>query len=221
MKIIVRHLLLVLVAFALCVACILSADGVSKLNGLQIQDGAITNAHIAGGANIAASKLDSTLATKSYVDGVAQGAPIGTIILHAGATPTGYLYCDGATYDGTSATYSALYSVIQNQFGGNTPAAFKVPDFRGRLPVGIGTGTGLSQRQMGDKGGEQSHVLTVAEMPSHTHGIDYVGSYGGGYGWLDGTSAQSSGFKSTQANGGNGAHNTMPPFLVVRYCIKY
>ena len=218
---ITRHLIVMLAAFALCVACILSADGVSKLSGLQIQDGAITNAHISSSAAISASKLDSALATKSYVDGVAQGAPVGTIILHAGATPTGYLYCDGATYDGTSATYSALYSVIGNTFGGTVSSAFKVPDFRGRVPVGIGTGTGLSERLMGAKGGEQGHVLTVEEMPSHTHGIDYVGTSGAGYGWMDGTNAQSSGFKSTQATGGGGAHNTMPPFLVVRYCIRY
>ena len=68
----------------------------------------------------------------------------------------------------------------------------------------------------GTTGGEAAHKLTVAEMPAHTHGIDYQGIYGAASGpWNGGVAASGSGTVNTKSTGSNSAHNNMPPYLVV------
>ena len=47
---------------------------------------------------------------------------------------------------------------------------FNLPDMRGRVALGYGSGIGLTVRNMGDDGGEETHTLTTAEMPTHNHG---------------------------------------------------
>ena len=95
--------------------------------------------------------------------------PSGLIQMFGGSTaPSGYLICDGTAYSRT--TYSTLYAIIGNSFGsGDGSTTFNVPDLRSRTALGAGTGTGLSSRILGSSGGEETHVLTVPEMPSHTH----------------------------------------------------
>jgi microcystin-dependent protein len=214
-----RSITTMLLTGFLGLALIATADGVSRINGQQIAYGSITDAHVAANAAIAASKLDPALATQAWV--IAHGAanPTGMIIMMGGATPSGYVPCDGATYDGTTSIYQPLWSVIRDTYGGSQ-SAFKVPDLRGRAPFGEGAGSGLSQREMGANGGEERHTLTIGEMPAHTHGIQFWGTSGGNYGLVDSNNTGSSGYNSTQGTGGSAPHNTMPPFLIVRYAIK-
>lgn len=88
--------------------------------------------------------------------------PIGSITAFAGATaPAGWLLCDGTT---TTTSYPILFSMV----GGVTP------DLRGRVPVGAGTGTGLTARTRGDVGGAETHTLTDAQIPSHLHTVNIV-----------------------------------------------
>lgn len=65
----------------------------------------------------------------------------GMIVMYGNATPpTGFLACDGSAVSRT--TYAALYAVIGTSFGvGDGTTTFNVPDLRGRVPVGAGTGT--------------------------------------------------------------------------------
>lgn len=96
---------------------------------------------------------------------------VGSYVYDYGATaPPGYLACDGATY--TPAAQPALFAVLGNTFGGTVGTDFAVPDFRGRVPVGAGTGAGLTARAVGALGGAEVVTLTDAQsgLPSHTHG---------------------------------------------------
>ena len=90
----------------------------------------------------------------------------------------GWLMCDGrAVYRDA---YPALFAVIGTSFGaGNGSTTFNVPDARGRVAGTIGHGSGLSSRNIGDKVGEENHLLAVGEMPSHAHSgeISQVGSH--------------------------------------------
>jgi microcystin-dependent protein len=100
--------------------------------------------------------------------------PTGTIIDFAGLNPpAGWLPCDGAAVSRT--TYSGLYAVLggaASPWGqGNGSSTFNVPDLRGRVGVGSGTGTysGATNRVRGATGGEEAHALLVAEEAPHSH----------------------------------------------------
>src|SRR5262249_6492151 len=95
--------------------------------------------------------------------------PAGAVIDFAGsAAPTGWLLCDGQGYSTT--TYARLFGVIGYTFGGSG-GTFNVPDARGRVSVGSGQGAGLTNRALGAKFGEESHALSVGELPVHSHTI--------------------------------------------------
>lgn len=79
----------------------------------------------------------------------------------------GWLICDGRLLNVKD--WLLLFDVIGYQFGGSG-AQFRLPDPAGRVPGVAGSGTGLTTRAIGDSVGEETHVLTVAEMPAHNHG---------------------------------------------------
>lgn len=97
--------------------------------------------------------------------------PIGSVKMYAGAsTPSKWLYCDGSAVSRT--TYAKLFAVIGTTYGaGNGSTTFNLPDFRGRVPVGMGKGTAADAqtRSLGYAGGTETVTLTVSQMPSHTH----------------------------------------------------
>lgn len=64
---------------------------------------------------------------------------------------------------------SALFSLLGTQFGGNGTTTFNLPDFRGRVPVCIGQGPGLSSYVEGQQGGTESVTLSIQQMPMHNH----------------------------------------------------
>lgn len=68
----------------------------------------------------------------------ATSSPTGTIVMYAGsAAPTGWLICDWTSYVTTD--YADLFALIGYTYG-NDAGKFRVPDFRGRAPIGVGTG---------------------------------------------------------------------------------
>jgi microcystin-dependent protein len=123
---------------------------------------------------------------QSTAPAASASVPTGSLMPYAGSSaPTGYLLCDGSSV--SSSTYLALHAVISNTYGGSAYTGgsglnFTLPDLRGRLPMGAGTGVGLNAsgtgapsgtaqtaRTRGQWLGEETHLLTTAELASHTH----------------------------------------------------
>jgi len=94
---------------------------------------------------------------------------IGEIIAYAGSTSPNdnWLLCDGSSV--LRSDWPNLFAVVGVVYGAVDETHFNLPDLRGRVAVGEGTGTGLSPRAIGDSFGEEEHVLTVGELASHTH----------------------------------------------------
>lgn len=145
--------------------------------------------------------------------------PSGTIEMYAGAAaPAGWLLCNGAAISRT--TYADLYALLGITFGaGDGSTTFNIPDMRGRAPIGVGTGTGLTARAMGAQVGEENHQLTIAEMPAHTHAIENLDILAG-VGVSPDMGGSGSPDEFTKSTGGDTPHNTMQPSLAVNFIIK-
>ena len=163
--------------------------------------------------------------------------PVGSMQAFAGSSaPTGWLLCNGTTASRT--TYSNLYSVIGTTYGvGDGSTTFGLPDMRGRVPMGAGTGnqqggtgsgvitggTSLAARTAGQFGGDErlqdhNHQLggILAQSVPVTSPTNYVASYSSGGAESRFTSnVNSGGLGGTPGTGGN-----MPPFVVLNYVIK-
>lgn len=95
---------------------------------------------------------------------------LGQIILFAGPkTPDNWVPCDGRTL--SVSQYQALFSLIGVTYGGDGVNTFGIPDLRGRLPIGQGTGTGLTARALGQIGGTEQVTLDASQTPPHTHAL--------------------------------------------------
>ena len=156
--------------------------------------------------------------------GPAPAFPPGTILMFGGsAVPAGWLDCDGAAY--SSVTYPGLFAAIGNSFG-ISGANFRVPDFRGRVPVGVDNGAGrvTANNALGNAAGAEKHTLALGEMPVHGHNLETAGQGvpGGSGGGFNGMMAPYSGSGSgrTDNEGGNAPHNNLQPYLVIKYIIK-
>ena len=101
------------------------------------------------------------------------GPPIGSTMAWAGTadpSDTNWLICDGRAV--ATATYPALSAILGSTWntGGEGAGMFRIPDLRGRVAVGAGTGTGLTARSVAQKAGAESVALTTAHMSAHDHG---------------------------------------------------
>ncbi|WP_407553028.1 phage tail protein [Vibrio parahaemolyticus] len=98
-------------------------------------------------------------------------------------------------------------------------------ELSGRVIVGVGKGSGLQLRSLGDVGGKESHLLTVEELPPHNHAASRVPW--GQLNWKGGDSdpfwARNGGKYegyTTGNSGGGKEHNNMQPYLALLYCRK-
>ncbi|MCW5317946.1 hypothetical protein GTQ43_30510 [Nostoc sp. KVJ3] len=104
---------------------------------------------------------------------VTQLIPPGASMEFSGSTlPSGWLWEDGAYY--TPSTYPALFAAIGYTHG-QSGSDFRVPDSRGRVTVGAGSGSGLTNRTLGQIGGLEGVILNLGQTPSHIHGVNDSG----------------------------------------------
>lgn len=98
---------------------------------------------------------------------------LGQVILFGGDyAPENWHRCDGSLL--SIQQYAPLYALLGTAFGGDGVRTFCLPDLRGRMIVGRGTGPGLTPHTLGQRGGAETISLTLAQMPSHTHEVRAV-----------------------------------------------
>ena len=78
--------------------------------------------------------------------------------------PRGWALCNGQLLPINQ--NQALFSLLGTTFGGDGRVNFALPDLRGRTPIHVGSG-----HTLGERGGEQAHTLSIAELPQHTHAL--------------------------------------------------
>lgn len=149
-----------------------------------------------------------------------QAVPTGVILDFAGGSiPSGYLGCDGAAV--SRVTYATLFGQIGVTWGiGDGINTFNVPDMRRRVGVGSGgSATAFLGNTVGSTGGEETHLLTLAELPAHTHTYDQPVNFdtvGAGGTLIKSHSTPA----STSSVGNNVAFNNLQPSAVVTKIIK-
>lgn len=138
--------------------------------------------------------------------------------------PKGWALCNGQLLPINQ--NQGLFSLLGTTFGGDGRVNFALPDLRGRTPIHVGSG-----HTLGERGGEQAHTLSIAELPTHTHVLNATSSAG--------TALTTTGNLLAKANlpayrgadnlaamapsvgnvGGSQAHLNMQPFLTLSFCI--
>jgi microcystin-dependent protein len=155
--------------------------------------------------------------------------------------PFGWAFCDGQIL--SISQNAALFSLLGTTYGGNGQSNFALPNLQGSAPMHQGQGAGLSFRDLGETGGEQTVMLLSSEMPAHSHTLSAttttgttatstnnqlaLATAGGGK-----TSAANivNSYSSAAANtplnssglstvGGNLPHNNMMPYLGLTFII--
>jgi microcystin-dependent protein len=183
------------------------------------------------------NKVDEKASKTEVNNKVDEAMPELSVISYAGSNPpTGWQLCDGKILqfnNGTNVNPSihTKFSSLPKKRDTNNNEMSATPDLRGRFILGSAKdeGEGLTNRVIHDTGGEETHTLTIAEMPSHNHTNNLKTTISSGS-WSSSISYQI--FRGQQVNASsvpNGAinntgddqpHNNMPPYYVLTYIIK-
>lgn len=139
--------------------------------------------------------------------------------------PRGWALCNGQLLPINQ--NQGLFSLLGTTFGGDGRVNFGLPDLRGRVPIHVGGG-----HTLGERGGEQAHTLSIAELPTHTHigrfsttaattdvaaGNAPAQTVSAIYGPPQNLVPMAAG--SVGNVGGSQAHLNMQPFLTISFCI--
>jgi microcystin-dependent protein len=139
--------------------------------------------------------------------------------------PKGWARCDGQLLPINQ--NQPLFALLGTTFGGDGRVNFALPDLRARVPLHVGAG-----HTLGERGGEQAHTVSVAEMPAHTHAFNVSTATGAtasaNSAVLAKAPAQAYGSptqlvalapSTSVQTGGSQAHLNMQPFLGLTFCI--
>jgi microcystin-dependent protein len=146
--------------------------------------------------------------------------------------PLGWALCNGQILAISQNT--ALFALLGTTYGGNGQTTFALPDLRGRVPMHMGQGPGLSNYVLGQSGGAETTTLLISNMPAHNHVLNAVtnagdtsvptGAFLGNTGALD-KEYKTSGTitpmnAGTIGNTGSGLPlNNIQPYLTFSFCI--
>lgn len=154
--------------------------------------------------------------------------------------PRGWAFCQGQLLPISQST--ALFSLLGTFYGGNGTTNFALPDLRGRTPIHMGQGPGLSNYDLGEFDGVEQVTLNGTQLGLHGHALPALAASatvsaptnaalaeahgagrGGGlqinrYTTANAPATTLSPQGLTQA-GGTLAHNNLQPLLVVSWCI--
>ncbi len=81
--------------------------------------------------------------------------------------PRSWAFCQGQLL--AISANDALFSLLGTTYGGDGRTSFGLPDMRGRMSVGAGTGPGLSPYPLGARFGTETVTLNLLELPVHNH----------------------------------------------------
>lgn len=163
-------------------------------------------------------------------------AYLGQIMLFAGGiTPANWMNCDGTRL--AISEYPDLFKLIGATFGGDGTTNYLLPNLVDRVPVGMGSGAGLTPRKLGDHGGYAEVTLSADTMPAHTHqlyassspattvepsGAMLATTPAGTVFYLTpppGSTAGNLDVGTVGKSGGGNAHPNLMPYLGLRYLI--
>lgn len=147
--------------------------------------------------------------------------------------PRGYALCSGQLL--STAQNTALFAIIGATYGGDGRNTFALPNLQGRIPMGEGTGPGLSTRRLGQRAGTNTVTLTASQIPSHSHGL-LAGAAVGLPGSDPSNNSLSTAFNLTPyqtantaqemlasasipESGADQAHTNLQPLLSLNFCI--
>jgi microcystin-dependent protein len=141
--------------------------------------------------------------------------------------PRGWAMCNGQILPINQ--NQALFSLLGVTYGGDGRVNFALPNLQGNTPMHFGNG-----HTLGEKGGEQMHTLSMAELPSHTHSANTANvaptvgnpsnarmlSQSSGANLYAGASNLKAMAPAAIANvGANQAHENKQPYLTLTFCI--
>lgn len=84
--------------------------------------------------------------------------------------PRGWALADGQLL--AISQNSALFSILGTTYGGDGRTTFALPDLRGRVAIHPGTGPGLTNKRLGQKGGVEKNTIQISQLPAKTKRFD-------------------------------------------------
>jgi microcystin-dependent protein len=149
-------------------------------------------------------------------------------IMSFGYPPKGWAMCNGQLLPINQ--NQALFSLLGTTYGGDGRTNFALPNLQTRTPMHVGNG-----HTLGERGGEQTHTLSIQEIPAHLHTMNGTSNSTD----PNGTNVPTDNLLATgpseiytaaasltpmgptmvgNAGGGQG-HQNMQPFLALNFCI--
>jgi len=156
---------------------------------------------------------------------------VGEIRMFAGSfAPRSWAFCDGQLL--AVSQNDTLFSLFGTIYGGDGRTTFGLPDLRGRVPIHMGTGPGLSPRPLGQKSGGETAIVTADQLPIHTHSWAASGDLaedsspaGHTTATLSGSNLYGSGTpipmsnQGTSSTGGGASHSNLMPTQCVNFIV--